>query len=52
LERYKINPACAIFIDDNLRNVEGAEAVGINGIHFLNPQQLKEELMKWNIEVE
>jgi len=52
LQRHNINPSKAIFIDDNLRNVQGAEAVGINGIHFLNPQQLKEELKKWNIAVE
>jgi 2-haloacid dehalogenase len=51
LERHNINPSFAIFIDDNLRNVQGAEAVGINGIHFLNAQQLKDELKKWNIEV-
>jgi len=52
LERYSINPSTAIFIDDNLRNVQGAEAIGINGIHFLNAQQLKNELRKWDIEVE
>jgi 2-haloacid dehalogenase len=51
LERFNINPSAAIFIDDNLRNVQGAEAVGINGIHFLNAQQLKDKLRKWNIEV-
>jgi len=52
LQRHNINPSKSIFIDDNLRNVQGAEAVGINGIHFLNPPQLKEELKKWNIAVE
>ncbi len=51
LDRHNINPSAAIFIDDNLRNVQGAEAAGINGIHFLNAQQLKDELKKWNIEV-
>jgi 2-haloacid dehalogenase len=51
VERHNINPPAAIFIDDNLRNVKGAEATGINGIQFINAQQLKEDLKKWNIEL-
>lgn len=51
LEKHNINPSSSIFIDDNLRNVKGAEAVGIHGIHFVNAQQLKEDLKKWNIEL-
>jgi 2-haloacid dehalogenase len=46
LNRYNVNPANAIFIDDSLRNVSGGEAVGVTGIHFNNPGQLKEELSK------
>jgi 2-haloacid dehalogenase len=46
LNRYNVNPANAIFIDDSLRNVRGGEAVGVTGIHFNNPGQLKEELSK------
>src|SRR6185295_3511788 len=34
----------AVFIDDNLRNIKAAEELGINGIHFHNPLQLKKEL--------
>jgi 2-haloacid dehalogenase len=44
LDRYHLDPAETIFIDDSLRNIKGAEAVGIAGIHFHNPQQLKDEL--------
>ncbi|SRR5258706_3243209 len=44
LDRYNINPAEALFIDDSLRNVKGAEAIGIKSIHFMSPEQLKEEL--------
>jgi len=40
LNRYSVDPASALFIDDNLRNVAGAEAVGIKGIHFQSPKQL------------
>lgn len=41
LERYGVNAAEALFIDDNLRNVTGAEACGIESIHFTSPDQLK-----------
>lgn len=44
LHRYQVNPAEAIFIDDNLRNVIAARELGIDSIHFLSPAQLKEEL--------
>lgn len=49
LDRYHVNPSEALFIDDSLRNVKGAEAVGIKGIHFQNPAQLREELVKLKI---
>lgn len=44
LSRYNVNPGQALFIDDNLRNVKAAEELGIHGIHFHNPAQLKKEL--------
>jgi len=48
VDKFGINPAQAIFIDDNLRNVKAGEALGLQGIHFKNPLQLKEELKKFN----
>ena len=51
LERYHIDPARAIFIDDNLRNVKAAEDAGIHGIHFLNAKQLSDELRKFHVAV-
>lgn len=51
LTRYKVDAARAIFIDDNLRNVAGAEAVGIKSIHFSSPEQLKTSLQQFNISV-
>ncbi len=44
LKRFQINASKAIFIDDNLRNIQGAEAMGIDGIHFQSPHQLSNEL--------
>ncbi len=50
LDRYEVNPSQAVFIDDSLKNVEGAEAVGINGIHFQSTAQLKETLREWGVQ--
>ena len=44
LDRYSVKPSQAVFIDDNLRNIKAAEELGIKGIHFHNPVQLKNEL--------
>jgi len=51
LDRYRLDPSTTVFIDDSLRNVKGAEAIGITGIHFHNPSQLKEELRRLGIEI-
>jgi 2-haloacid dehalogenase len=51
IDRYHLDPARTIFIDDVLRNVKGAESVGIMGIHFHNPSQLKDELRRKGIEI-
>ena len=40
LTRFNVNPSEAIFIDDSIRNIKGAESVGIEGIHFQSPEQL------------
>jgi len=50
IDRYHLDPAKTIFIDDSLRNVKGAEAVGITGIHFHNPSQLRDALRRKGIE--
>ncbi|TXD82947.1 HAD family phosphatase [Subsaximicrobium wynnwilliamsii] len=46
LDRFNITAENALFIDDNLRNIKAAEAMGINGIHFESPEQLETELLK------
>jgi len=43
-DRYQINPSTALFIDDNIKNIVGAKAVGLHTIHFQSPGQLREEL--------
>jgi 2-haloacid dehalogenase len=44
LERYRVDPAAAVFIDDSPDNVEAAAALGIHGIHFRSPPALRDEL--------
>ncbi len=44
LDRYHLQAQGCIFIDDNKDNVAGAEALGITGIRFTNPQDLKKRL--------
>lgn len=51
LNRFNIIPENAIFIDDNLRNIEAANALGIHGIHFKNPEDLIQQLKKYNIQI-
>lgn len=43
-DRYKIDPATSVFIDDSLKNVEGAKTAGMRAIHFRSPMQMREEL--------
>jgi 2-haloacid dehalogenase len=52
LDRFEINPETAIFIDDNLRNVEAARKMGVYSVHFHSPKQLKEDLAKIAIVVD
>ncbi len=46
LDKYRVNASEALFIDDNLRNVKAAEELRIRSIHYLNPAQLKLDLLK------
>jgi len=41
---HEIQPEHAVFIDDNLHNVEAARQLGFHGVHFLSPTQLRAEL--------
>jgi 2-haloacid dehalogenase len=43
--RYGIQPHNALFIDDNVKNAQGAEAVGLKTIRFQSPEQLRSELI-------
>ncbi|PLB17690.1 MAG: HAD-superfamily hydrolase [Flavobacteriaceae bacterium FS1-H7996/R] len=51
LNRFNIAPEKSLFIDDNLRNIEAANALGINGIHFETPEKLIQQLKEYNIQL-
>ena len=51
LDRFNIAASEALFIDDNLRNIKGAEALGINVIHFSTPEELIKELDDFKIKL-
>lgn len=44
LDRYSIAAEEAVFIDDNPANAQAAATLGIHGIHFRSPEQLRREL--------
>ena len=48
-DRYQVDPATSIFIDDNVKNIEGAKKVGLNAILFQNAAQVKAELIEKGI---
>lgn len=44
IERNGLTAQDCVFIDDSLRNVEGAAAVGMTALHFTDPARLAAEL--------
>jgi len=44
-ERHRIAPETAVFVDDVAANAAAASALGIHGIHFRSPDQLRSELV-------
>ncbi len=44
LERYGLQPAACLFVDDVAKNVEGARAAGMEGLLFTSAAELRREL--------
>lgn len=44
LERYSLKPEECVFIDDTLRNIEGAQKFGIKTVHFKSYEQARADL--------
>lgn len=49
LDRFVINPAGALFIDDSTRNIAAAETAGLATVHFQSPEQLRRILVEEGI---
>jgi 2-haloacid dehalogenase len=45
LDRYAIAPEAAVFVDDVAKNAAAAATLGLHGIHFRAPEQLRRELV-------
>ena len=45
--RFHINPAEAVFLDDNAANIKAAKEFGLNAIHFTSYEQAREELEQY-----
>ena len=48
-EKYNIDPAEAVFVDDHSRNVAAARELGMQGIHFTGAATLREDLVRFGV---
>jgi len=44
-EKFQVNPADNVFIDDVMHNIQAAESHGWKGVHFESPQQLRRDMV-------
>lgn len=44
LQKFAVNPQNALFVDDNEKNVETAQKLGLHVHHFTTPEALRKEL--------
>lgn len=51
IDKFDLNPEECIFIDDKQNNVDAAKSLGMNGIIYQNPKQLKQELALLKVDV-
>jgi 2-haloacid dehalogenase len=51
LRRTSFAPERTVFIDDNLPNIDGARAVGLETIHFESPSQCRAELRALGVRI-
>lgn len=49
LELAGATPQQAVFVDDSLPNVEGARAVGLEALHFVDAQQVRADLARLGV---
>jgi len=44
-------PQETVFIDDTLENIKGAEEVGIKGILYRSPEEVKKSLQELGVDI-
>lgn len=49
LQRYAVDPATALYIDDSARNVAAAQALGMQAWWFQTPEGLRAHLLEWGL---
>lgn len=49
LKKFNIDPSTAIYIDDNQRNLAAPKELGMETIHFVSAEQLREDLVKLGV---
>jgi 2-haloacid dehalogenase len=49
LARFGLEPGDAVFVDDNLANVEGANALGIHGVLFTSAADFRARLVQFGL---
>lgn len=52
LERFGLDAAQTVFVDDRAENVAGAEAVGMIGVRFTDAAALRDELSRFGFDIE
>ena len=51
MDRYNVNPAESVYIDDNKANADAAAELGFHSIHFHSADHLRQELRSLGLEV-
>ncbi|WEV47582.1 HAD family phosphatase [Bifidobacterium sp. ESL0690] len=51
LNRFGLNPVQTVFFDDTQANVDGAKAVGIQGVHFNDASNARKELQRLGVKI-
>jgi len=49
LKKLNLPAKACVFVDDKLANIETAKELGMYGIHFQSPEQLREDLIKLGV---
>ena len=49
IKRFALKPESSIFIDDNIMNIQSAKEIGFETIHFVSPENLRNDLQLLNV---